>query len=85
MGEMWDTLLGGRGRKDIVLLEGSQVLLTRPSDKTNMKVKTLEWLEIVGADRGRGILIFWINAELHNLEKKQFGGFHCKEAWFWWM
>jgi hypothetical protein len=32
-------------------------------------VKTLWWLEAVTWDRGRGILVFWINGELHNLRK----------------
>jgi hypothetical protein len=34
-----------------------------------MKANALGWLEVVAWDRGRGILIFWINGELHNLEK----------------
>jgi hypothetical protein len=84
MGEVWDTLLGGKARKDIILLEGSQFSLAHPSAKTYMKAKTSECLEILASDSGRGILIFWINAKLPNSEK-QFGGFHSKEAWFWWI
>jgi hypothetical protein len=33
-----------------------------------VKEKTLQWLETVSWERGRGNLIFWINVELHNLE-----------------
>jgi hypothetical protein len=51
------TLWGG-GRKSIVLLEGSQASLARPSDKGNIKVKTLEWLEAVAWDRAAG---FWFS------------------------
>jgi hypothetical protein len=46
MGEVKGTLLWG-GRKSIILLEGSQASPACPSDKSSMKVKTLEWLEIV--------------------------------------
>jgi hypothetical protein len=33
--------LGGEGRKSILLLEGSQAMPARPSDKDRMKMKTL--------------------------------------------
>jgi hypothetical protein len=36
----------GRG-KSIGLLQGSQALPVRPSDKINVTVETLEWLEAV--------------------------------------
>jgi hypothetical protein len=29
-----------------------------PSDKSGVKANTLEWLEVVACDKGRGILIF---------------------------
>jgi hypothetical protein len=35
------------GRKNINLLEGSQASPVLPSDKGSMKLKTLEWMEIV--------------------------------------
>jgi hypothetical protein len=35
-----------RGRA-VILLEGSQASPARPSDKESMKVKMLEWLEVV--------------------------------------
>jgi hypothetical protein len=44
MGKRNETLLWGR-RKIVVLLAGSQALPARPSDKSRLKVKTLEWLE----------------------------------------
>jgi hypothetical protein len=37
---------GGRGKRTI-MLEGSQALPTRPSDKGAMKLKALKWPEIV--------------------------------------
>jgi hypothetical protein len=46
------------GRKNINLLEGSQASLVLPTDKGSMKMKTLEWLEVVALDRGPRILIF---------------------------
>jgi hypothetical protein len=61
---MWDITLG----KIIVLSEGSQAPPTSPSDKGSVKIKTLGQLEAVAWDRGRGILVFWINGELYNLE-----------------
>jgi hypothetical protein len=44
-------------------------LPARPSFKSWMTMKTLVLLEAVAWDRGRGILIFWINVEMHDLEK----------------
>jgi hypothetical protein len=42
----------------------------RPSDTGSMKVKTSGWSEEMAWDLGCGILILWINLELHNLENK---------------
>jgi hypothetical protein len=39
--------LGDGGGKSIILLEGSQALPVRPSDKASMKVKNLELSEAV--------------------------------------
>jgi hypothetical protein len=39
------------------LLEGSQASPARPSNKSTMEVKALEWLETLAWDKGRGILI----------------------------
>jgi hypothetical protein len=47
-----------RGRKSIILSEGSQASPSRLSDKGRMKVKWLGWLEAVACDKGRGVLIF---------------------------
>jgi hypothetical protein len=69
MGELWDILLRGGGRKSIIMVGGSQALSTCPSDRENVEVKTLGWLEAVAWDRGRGILVFWNNVELCSLEK----------------
>jgi hypothetical protein len=52
MEEMRDWL----GKKEPLLLEGSQALPASPSDTASMKVKTREWLEAVTWDRGPGIL-----------------------------
>jgi hypothetical protein len=41
-----------------ILLGDSQASPARPSDKNGMKVKTLEWMEVVALDRGYGILVF---------------------------
>jgi hypothetical protein len=44
---------------------GERASPSRPSDKCDsMRVKRLKWLEGVAWDKGRGILIFRINAEL---------------------
>jgi hypothetical protein len=43
--------------KEHRLLEGSQASPARPSEKSRVKVKTLEWLEAVALARGSGILI----------------------------
>jgi hypothetical protein len=50
-----------------------------------MKMKTLEWLEVVALDRGPRILIFWICNELQNLGG-QFGSLHSRRVYFkaWW-
>jgi hypothetical protein len=55
-------------RESIILLEDSQAPPARRSNKSTMKAKKLERLDAVAWDRGRGGLISWINAELHNLE-----------------
>jgi hypothetical protein len=47
----------GEGGQNIVLLEGSQVLPVRPSDKSRLNVKTFGWLEAVAWNRGRKNLI----------------------------
>jgi hypothetical protein len=39
-------------------VEGSQDSLVRHFDKTTMKVKRLEWLEVVVLDKGREVFIF---------------------------
>jgi hypothetical protein len=44
-------------RKSIILSEGSQVSPAHPSDKSCVKVKALERLEAVSADRDCGIVI----------------------------
>jgi hypothetical protein len=49
----------------------------------SVKVKALEWLEAMVWDKGRGILIFWINVELYVICKNNFGGFNSNVAWFW--
>jgi hypothetical protein len=49
-------------------LEGSQASLIRPYDKGSVKMKISGWLAVAW-DRGREILIIWINVELHNLRK----------------
>jgi hypothetical protein len=59
------SLFPGKGRKSIILLDGSQALPVRPSDKGSVNVKVLGWLEAVAWDRGN--LIFCINFELYNL------------------
>jgi hypothetical protein len=52
-----------RGEKCIVLSEGSFASPSRPSDRSSVNVKALQWLEAVVWDRGRGTLIVWINIE----------------------
>jgi hypothetical protein len=37
--------------------------------RASVKVKGLRWLEAVASERGRGILVFSMNVELHNLRK----------------
>jgi hypothetical protein len=49
--EVRDILLWGR--KDIILLEGSQASTPRSSHKDNMEVKAIGWLEAVPSDRQR--------------------------------
>jgi hypothetical protein len=44
--------------KGIILLDGSQTSPSRPSGNGNMKVKTLELLEVQAWDRCSGILAF---------------------------
>jgi hypothetical protein len=39
-------------------MEGSHPSSKRPSGKGSVKAKTLEWLEIVASDKGRGIFVF---------------------------
>jgi hypothetical protein len=65
MGEVRESLFWERG--SIISLEGSQALPVRHSYKGSVKVKKLEWLETVAWDRGRGIVTFWVSAELDNL------------------
>jgi hypothetical protein len=56
LGKMWKSMSKGKndggkserhftseGRKSKVLLEGSQALLARPSDRAGMRVKALGW------------------------------------------
>jgi hypothetical protein len=45
------------GEKVHLFLQGSQALRPEPSDKRSVKMKTLEWIEMVASDRGSGILI----------------------------
>jgi hypothetical protein len=68
MGKVRDALLCS-GRKSIVLLQGPQASPISPFNTIRVKVKTLDWLEIVAWDRDCRILIFCINVELYNLEK----------------
>jgi hypothetical protein len=49
---------------NIVLREATQVSPALPSDKNRVKLKTLERLQAVARDRGRGILTVYINVEL---------------------
>jgi hypothetical protein len=46
MGEVRETLLRGTVRENR-FIKSSQASLSRPSDKGSMKVKMLEWLEVV--------------------------------------
>jgi hypothetical protein len=64
--DKWETLYCGV-RKSIVLLEDSQAPPASPSDKSSVKVKILEWLEIVAWDGDSGIVIFWITVELEEI------------------
>jgi hypothetical protein len=50
------------GRKRTILLQCAQTSPARPPIR-------LERFEVDAWDKGRGILIFWINVELHNFEK----------------
>jgi hypothetical protein len=67
-----------RERNSIILLEDPQASPTLPSDRRSVKMKMLEWLEVAAWEGGRGILIYWINFELYNLEKYIFDGFGTK-------
>jgi hypothetical protein len=64
--EARDALILGAEKKSIVLSEGSQASPTSPSGKDSMKAKWLRWLKSLAWDRGRGIVILWINCEMHN-------------------
>jgi hypothetical protein len=44
MGKSVRHFIVGVGRKRIILLEGSQASLVRPSVRGSVKVKTLRWL-----------------------------------------
>jgi hypothetical protein len=44
--------------------------------KTDMEMKTQEWLEVADWDEARGILIFWIRVEFHNLVTFKAHAFH---------
>jgi hypothetical protein len=49
-------------RKCIILLAGSQASPACPDKGRDVRIRS-------GLSRGRGILIFWINGELHNFER----------------
>jgi hypothetical protein len=72
-GNLRDTLLWG-WRNSIVSLEFSYTSPARPSDKSRVKVKTLEWLQALAWSRDRRILIFWINVNCI-ISKNNFSGF----------
>jgi hypothetical protein len=48
-------LISGGGRRKRILLEGTQAIPARPSDKDKMGVKTLGW-RVVELDTNGGIL-----------------------------
>jgi hypothetical protein len=63
-------------RKIAMLLGYSQATPSRLSDKDRMKVKAVEWLQVVTRDKGTNNLIFWLMAKciMHNA----YGGLHSK-------
>jgi hypothetical protein len=51
---------GGGGRKSKSSLARSQASFLRVSHWSSMKMKTLEWSEVVACSKGRGIFIYWL-------------------------
>jgi hypothetical protein len=55
---------GGMWQEEHVFLECFRASLTRPSDKGNVKVRTLRRLEAVPSEWGTGILNFRLSVKL---------------------
>lgn len=49
---------GGGGERKIILLQGTQAMFIRPSDKNRVRVKTLGRLVVEACNRDGGILMF---------------------------